>query len=278
MQELDPRIVRVGIEVNGKVKYYEGLAITAAGMKYANPIQNECEIKIDNIDRETRDYILTETSPFNLNRKPKRIFLEAGRVSYGTTQIFVGNITTAEISQPPDITITLKSLTHDFYKGQIVGRTGGAIASLKQIAKGAADDMDLSLNFQATDKNIANYSYSGSALKQVDALSDAGGVDAYIDDTQLIVKDYNVPLTGTLRKLDLTSGMIGIPELTEQGVRVKFLLDNKTTLGGALEINSQIYPAINGQYVIYKLGFVIASRDVPFYWLAECKRLGNPNA
>lgn len=278
MQELDPRIVRVGIEINGKVKYYEGLAITAAGMKYANPIQNECEIKIDNIDRETRDYILTETSPFNLNRKPKRMFLEAGRVSYGTTQVFVGNITTAEIGQPPDITLTLKSLTHDFYKGQIIGRTGGAIASLKQIAKGAADDMDLNLNFQATDKNISNYSYSGSALKQVDALSDVGGVDAYIDDTQLVVKDYNVPLTGKLRKLDLTSGMIGIPELTEQGVRVKFLLDNQTTLGGALEINSQIYPAINGQYVIYKLGFVIASRDVPFYWIAEGKRMGNPNA
>lgn len=276
--KFDKRIVRVGIEINGRVKYYDGLAINAIGMKYANPIQNECEIKIDNIARQTRDEILTETSPFNPNRTPKRMILEAGRESYGTSRIFMGDITTAEVGQPPDITITLKSLTHDFYKGKVIGHSGGALASLRNISKQAADDMDLNLNFQANDKNIGNYSFSGGALRQMDKLSEAGGVDAYIDDDQLVVKDYNVPLSGRLRILDLDSGMIGIPELTEQGLRVKFLLDNQTTLGGALKITSQIYPAINGTYVIYKLGFEIANRDTPFYWVAECKRLGNPNA
>ncbi len=66
--------------------------------------------------------------------------------------------------------------------------------------------------------------------------------------------------------------MIGIPEFTEQGIKVKFLLDNRTTLGGGIQIESKIYPATNGNYVIYKLGFEITNRDKPFYWIAEATR------
>jgi len=72
MAEIDKRIVRVGIETNGAIKYYEGLNITANGTKYGNANQNECEVKISNLDKATRDFILTETSPFNLNRTPKK--------------------------------------------------------------------------------------------------------------------------------------------------------------------------------------------------------------
>src|SRR4051812_502184 len=106
--ELDPRIVRVGIEVNGQLKIYEGLAITATGTKYANANQNECEIKIANLDKETREFILTETSPFNRNKTKKVLTLDAGRKSTGVSRVFVGNISKSSPSQPPDISITLK--------------------------------------------------------------------------------------------------------------------------------------------------------------------------
>src|SRR6185295_12501760 len=108
MQSLDERIVRVGIEVNGSLKIYEGLAITATGTKYANANQNECEIKIANLDHMTREYILTETSPFNKNKTPKVLTLEAGRKSTGVSTVFVGNISQSSPSQPPDIALTLK--------------------------------------------------------------------------------------------------------------------------------------------------------------------------
>ena len=54
--------------------------------------------------------------------------------------------------------------------------------------------------------------------------------------------------------------------------KVKMLLDNQTRLGGGLRITSNIYPAVNGEYVIYKLGFQISSRDTPFYYIAEAAR------
>jgi hypothetical protein len=271
--ELDLRIITVGIEVNGNTKYYSDFNISIVGTKYANENQNECEIKISNLDKTTSDFILTETSPFNLNKTPKRVIVQAGRASYGVSTIFRGDVASSVISQPPDTTITLKCLTNNFDKGNIIARNQAGVASLKNISTQVAKDLNLKLNFQATDKTITNYTYTGAALKQVENLGSAGFVSAYIDDGQLIVKNLNLPLTNSIRIVDINNGMVGIPELTEEGVKVKFLLDNQTQLGGLLRVRSIINPGANGDYVIFKLGFELATRDVPFYYTAEAKRV-----
>lgn len=273
MNELDPRVIRVSIEVNGVFKIYEGLNIYGKGTKFGNENQNETEIRIDNLDNATRNYLLSETSPFNKNRTQKKIILEVGRVSTGTFKLFEGNITSAKPSQPPDIAIKMKALTGDFAKGDLVSVTQKPSAKLSAISAQVASSMGLNLNYQADEKSIANYSFTGGKLNQVVKLSQAGNVNAFIDDNSLVVKNNNVPLKGRVRVLDLSSGMIGIPETTEQGVKVKFLIDGETVLGGALQITSKLYPAINGTYDIYKLDFEVASRDTPFYYIAEAKRL-----
>jgi hypothetical protein len=269
VQELDPRIVRLSIEVNGQIKTYDGLAISANGTKFANPNQNEAEITIYNLDRRTQDYILTETSPYNFNRTPKIIRLEAGRVSYGVSLIYSGNVVSSKPSQPPDIGVTMKCLTGNFYKGRMVSNGMAGSVPLSVIANRVATDLNTSLIFQTTDKNIANYSYTGAALKQVDHLASVGNINAYVDNATLVLKTMGLPLSNTTRVLSSETGMIGIPEITERGVKVKFLLDNRTALGGGMQIISSVYPAANGNYVIYKLGFEIANRDTPFYYVAE---------
>lgn len=275
MAEIDPRIVRVGIEVRGRLKVYEGLHIVATGTKYANANQGEAEIKIHNLDRETRDYILTETSPFNFNRVPKRVYVDAGRVSYGVARIFTGVVFQSSATQPPDIGVVMKCLTANNFKGALVTQTQAAVAALSTIAQGVADSMQMPLDFQATDKQIGNYNYSGSALKQVDKLGEMGAVNAFIDNDTLIVKDFAQPLRGRNRLVSEDTGMIGIPELTAQGLKCTILLDNQTVVGGGITVRSRLYPAANGSWTIYKLGFNIASRDTPFYWIPEATRPGS---
>lgn len=270
---LDPRIVKVSIEINGQLKIYsDPIQLTATGTRYGNALQNECTVTLDNLDIETQDYLLTETSPYNLNRTPKRVIVEAGRQSYGTSVIYVGNIVRAIVSQPPDITITLQCLTGNFYKNNIISNASKGIVPMSQIAQAVATDLNVGLLFQATDKSINNYQYSGDALGQVNQLGLMGNYNAFIDNNTLVVKNAFIPLNNSLRILSASTGMIGIPEFTEQGIKVKFLLDNQTTLGSSLEIQSQQYPAANGTYVIYKLGFQIANRDTPFYYIAEAAR------
>lgn len=270
--QLDPRIVQVGVEVNGRLKIYEGLTIYATGTRYANALQNECEVKITNLDKSTRDYILSETSPYNKNKTPKLLVVKAGRVSYGTATIFSGNIVSSIPSQAPDITITIKALAGNYNKGDIISRSAPGQTTLSKISANIAQDLNLPLIFQAKDKQIANYNFSGAALKQVEQLGQLGSLNAFVDNETLIVKDINNALTGRSRILSLDSGMVGIPQPTEFGIRVSYLLDSSTTLGGSLQLKSVVYPSLNGNYIIYKLSFEIASRDTPFYWIAEAKR------
>ncbi len=272
MNRFDPRIVRVNLEVDGAIKTYEGIAINASGSKYANSLQNECQIQLFNLDKQTQDYILTQTSPFTLNRTPKTVTLEAGRESYGTTKVYVGNVVSSYLSQPPDIAITLRCLTGNFQNGNILSRGQPSQISLFQVSRQLAQDLNTTLTFQATNRNLSNFLYSGSLSGVVEKLAFTGGVSVFIDNNSLVVKDINKPISNTLSIISQETGMIGIPEITELGVRVRFLVNNTAKLGGALQVISVKNPAANGIYVIYKLLFEISNRDTPFYYIAEAAR------
>ncbi|MCD1124804.1 hypothetical protein LPW36_01935 [Jinshanibacter sp. LJY008] len=272
MSELDPRVVIVGIETNGMIKKYEGLHIVARGTKFGNANQNECEIKIANLDKDTRDYLITETSPFNKNKSPKRIYLYVGRQSTGARLFYVGDITRATPTQPPDIELSIKAMTGNHQKGSVIARNHSAKTPLSEIASQVAGDLNMKLVFEATDKNIGNYSFTGSALRQVEKLADTGNLNVYIDDDKIVVKDYGVPMKNSVRVLNLETGLVGIPELTDVGIKVKYLIDQATSVGGLLRVESKLNPAANGNYTIHKLSFEIASRDTPFYFIAEATR------
>lgn len=272
MTVIDERIVRLSININGQLKTYEDLFIDSTGCRYANPLQGDAEVNVANLTKADVDFLLTETSPFNKNHTPKLIILEAGRKSTGTTKVFEGNITSCVPSQPPDTILKFKCQANKFLTGKIIASAQAGSVPLSKIAGQIANDLGLQLLFEATDKNISNYAFTGGALKQVDRLGSTGGVNAYVDGNQLIIKNTDVPLSGQLRVLNEKSGMVGIPEITEHGVKVSYLLDNTSKVGGALQIESEVYPTVNGTYAIYKLGWRIASRAVPFYWIAEAKR------
>lgn len=272
-QQIDERIIRISIGVDGGMKTYSSpMHIIATGTKFANSLQNECTVVLSNLDKATQDFILTETSPYLLNRTPKLVIVEAGRQSTGLSKVYQGNVIKSTVSQPPDVGIRLTCLTGNFLKGSIITRNFGAVTPLSQICQGVSQDTNTILNFEATNKNISNYSFGGGALNQVELLNGFGGVNAFIDDDKLIVKNAMVPLAGITRILNAETGMIGIPQFTEQGIRVRMLFDNQTRLGAGLRITSSQYPAANGEYVIYKLGFELASRETPFYYIAEAAR------
>lgn len=271
---LDPRIVRVGIEVQGKLRLYEGLWVTVQVQKFCNPLQNEAQIQIANLSKEVRDYILTETSPYNRMRSRKRCVIYAGRESFGVSQIYSGDIYEASITQPPDIVLTLKCKTGWALKGSMVGYGLPSVSSLSDIAKQTSVAVGMPLQFEATEKNVSNFNYTGSAAKSVDALHGLGGIDAYIDDDKLIVKDKNKALNNTDNVLSLDTGLIGIPEPTDQGVKIKYLFDPYSKLGGQITLKSQLNPALSGKYIIYQLTYELASRDTPFYCIVACRRQG----
>lgn len=271
---IDPRIIKVSFEVKGKLKTYSSpFFITVNGTKYGNALQNEADIVIANLDKQTQDFLLTETTPYNLNNTAKTITVYAGRQSYGTSVVYIGNIVTGNVTQPPDVGITLKCLTGNFLKTNVLGINLAGQATFQQVCLSVAQSLNATLNFQANNMNIGNYSFSGSSTNQIQFLNSVAGVSAWLDDGVLVVKNSNQPLGNYIKLVSASTGMIGIPQFTEQGLQVKFLFDNKVILGSLMRIKSYEYPAANGDYIIYKLGFQLSTRDTPFYYIAEGQRI-----
>ncbi len=270
---VDRRVIRVGIEVDGRINWYEGLRVKATGTKYANPLQNDCTVTISGLSMDVRDRILTDTSPFNPSKQPRRLIVDAGRESYGTFRLFIGDITSAEPSPPPDVDLVIKAKTENSKAMEYSAVSFGGSSKVSNIAQQVAKEIGVGLLFEALDKNVANWSYSGAALKMVRRLEEMGGVRAFIDDDLLIVKNMGSTIRGAVRILNLDSGLVGIPKGTEKGIDVTFLIDRETRLGGMLTLDSRMNKSLNGNYSIDQLKFDVASHEDPFFYQAQCTRL-----
>lgn len=271
MHALDPRLLRVTIDLEGDKHVFERLAISVKGTKYTSDISNICEIRIANIDKEIRDKLLSEGTPYSRLAPPKNsILIEAGRESVGLHQVFEGDITTVNVTQAPDIWLVMRAITGKQSKNQTTTLSQNASAKFSLISSQIASELGVPLEFSAPDKEIANFSFSGSAEKMISVLGDiSNGVDAYLDDDRLVVKPRFDPDALGDFVIDIDNGLVGIPEFVDLGVRCNVLLKSEIRLGQQIDLSSAAYPAVTGKYVIYRLGFDLANRDSPFYYIVE---------
>lgn len=273
MNELDPRIVKVAIIIGGVAKWYEGLSIEAKGIKVSNSIMGQCEVVILNLSRESREQILKETNPFLQRGKVISIIVEAGRVSTGTTTLYTGTVFRSQSTPKPNVGVRLTCIQGFDNRAKIVSRSASEITDVSSIAAWVAEDNGYNLSFEIPDKKIARYSFTGSAQAALDQLEALTGADVYVDNKTLYIKEVEAPAKGLpVRILDKYSGLISA-EGTEYGCKVKMLFDTVTRIGGQIDLTSEINPSLNGSYVVRKLPFHVTSRDVPFYYIAECNRI-----
>lgn len=275
---IDLRRVRVGIQIGDDFKLFEGMKITATGAKYINPIQNEATITISGLSQDTRDFIMSEAPRQKHVQKPlKRVTVEIGRQSTGLEVLYVGDIFSVDAGSPPDVTLTIKAKTNNNASFKVVTHTAEPMSTLSEISQEVASQNELSLSFEATEKNIGNFSFSGSAIGMIKRLQLLGGIDVFVDDGRLVVKDSKKPRAGLARVVSVDTGMVGVPraidESGELGVEVTFLADTSSDMGGLLQLDSKINKTLNGDYVINQLNFDISSHDDPFFFTAKCSRL-----
>jgi hypothetical protein len=272
---LDQRIVRVGLIIGDVLTWYEGLNIEAKGVKVSNTIMNQCEVVILNLRSDQREMILRETNPFFNRGKRISIIVEAGRISSGTTTLYTGDVFRSSATPKPNVGVRLRCIQGFNNKAKIVSRSAKEITALSSIAEWVAEDNGYNLSFEIPDKNIARYSFTGSAQAAISQLGDLVGTNnsVYVDNKTLYIKDSEKPANGLpVRVLDKYSGLI-MAEGTEYGAKMKMLFDTVTRIGGQIDLTSEINPSISGSYVVRKLPFHITSRDQPFYYVAECNRI-----
>lgn len=245
--------------------------IIAQGNRLTNGLFGDCALRIDNIAKQTRDYIVSRTSQWATNKTTAQVSLEVGRESYGTFQLFAGAAVASNPSQPPDIGLTLHSLAGAQYLTYANASLLPQNATLKQICQSVADNLGLQLDFQASQNPlVGNYHFNGSIGKQMQSLSLLGDIWVYMDvPNTLVVTDAQTSRKLPPVEVNYQTGMVGVPEITEIGARAIVLIKNEIKIGSPVNLKSILNPSINGEYNIFKLGFQIASRDNPFYWVMD---------
>ncbi len=277
-QAFDRRIIEVGLELEpGVITTFKDLSIMASGTKFASPTQAVCTARIFNMTRDQRNFLLEKASFIrkpDYTPQPIKMTLDVGRESYGTFRMFEGFVYAGLASQPPDIAISLSSYTGSAMSALVFGLNQSGTVSFRTICLQIAEFNQVALDFQATDKNIDNFTFSGSPPKMIARIEECGNYEAFIDRNRLVVKNVGVPIQGEqIRLVNALTGMVGIPEVNEWGVRVKMMIDNSVSIGSGVRIESEFNPGANGDYYIYKLDFHVANRENPFYYVMECRTI-----
>jgi len=271
----DGRLIELDIALpTGTLTFSEGFAIYASGQKFFSANSASCECRIYNLTQAQRQQIITLSSPLKQPRTPVAMTLKAGRKSSGLFLLYTGQVILADVLQPPDIGIVLRSLANNFLTGSIQNVQFAASAPISSIAQGIAKNGGWLLNNQATDKTISNFSYTGTPLDGVEELNNMGGIQACVDNGTLTLVDSDKAVANSNYMLNSGTGMVGIPQVTDQGIIVKMMLNNKIQIGGNVTVQSVINPAANGKYKIMQIHYEIASRDQPFWYTLVCSNLG----
>jgi hypothetical protein len=262
---MDKRLLKIDIEIGNEIRSYTDLEISASGSKSSNEIPNEFTISITNLNENTRNQILTENNVLDRQIKNKKVYVYAGRESKGYSLVYSGVIRIVTVSQPPNIVLTMQTYTGELEKIQQSIRSGGETIRLSVLSQQIASGLGLNLIFEATDKNIGNYSYSGGKLNEIKKLNEAGNVSAYIDDTNLIVRNRNTALEGYEVSISQENGMIGTPSINERGVTVKTLFNNEIIIGSLLNVTSLLNPNATGTWLVNKITYDLQNRGQSFY-------------
>lgn len=273
MTNLNKRIVRVGIEgIGGGFTFFEDLDIRCQGEKWAGPESSMCRIQISNLTRDQKNFILTVASPMQINltgrRTPLLVTLDVGRENvFDPFRLFQGYCYASYVTMPPDIGIVLESTVQSLAASTMMDMNWGALADLRTIAQSVATTYGLTLNFTASNKQVANFHYTGGLNDALQKLSMSGLVTVFVDNTILYVTDTGKKAgEASAFDLNILTGMVGIPEVCETGVNARCLIRPELQLGGEVNVQSEINPAVNGNYLVSHLKYEIANRDDPFWY------------
>lgn len=273
----DPRLIKVTLTIeNEQFIFDQRLYIRAIGEKFSAPNLGTGEIRIDNIRKNVRDFLISKTSLYTANASlptPAAVQLDVGRASYGTFTLLRSQVIAGQPTQPPDIGVIFKTMSGVVNLVSTASIIMPSSSMLSAIASQVASSNGWALDFEATDKPINNYSYVGAQGKQMQKLQEMGNVDVILDNNTLVVKNSGTPRKGSVPLISPQTGLIGIPYLTDRGVSCRTLINNEVRIGGSLDLQSEVNPSVNGVWKnISRLGFDIASWETPFYWDIEANQ------
>lgn len=268
---MDKRICYVQIQTPSGDKEIRNISMRGRIDRKMSETGSTCKVSIANLSREDVEYLTTYTSPYVDQSKKKRINIFAGYESTGVGMIFSGDIYSALPEGLPDTWLNIEAKTEYFNQQNIITFSQGSM-STKNIATSIANELGCDLVWKSkSQKIIDSFNFAGAKSKLINRLNQLDNFYAYIDNNVLycVDKDEEAPSTtkqaGTVKIINGDSGLIGLPQPDEYGVKIKVLLDPAVALGDWFKLESKRLPIVNGFYQVYEMTYDFATREPQYH-------------
>jgi hypothetical protein len=218
-----------------------------------NEHPNSAAIRIYNLKQATIEVVRHEYS---------RVSLSAGYQEAESGIIFTGTIRQFGWGRESETDTYLDVFASDSdlpYNWSFLNKTVAKGSTIAQLYQSIADDMGLELelhNLPATGGILPRGRVKWAFGKvPLGSLSRTVGATWSIQNGKLVVKPLDGYLPGDPLEINMQSGMIGIPEQTIDGVRVRTLLNPRLSIGTRVRLNNKD---------VAQAAYTAASHNIPY--------------
>jgi len=144
-----------------------------------------------------------------------------------------------------DFVLNLQAVA-GFYKTTIKREPVSMVgATLFDVFKNIANDLNVGLDFLIPNKKIGNYSYVGSAAVELKKVAKDYNVFAWLENGILFVADSKTSKTG-VTLINSETGLVGNPQPMSNGCSITTLLQPNITLNSIVKCEFKKFYMLNG--------------------------------
>lgn len=281
-RDINPRRMKVTFgdfnDENGDVfrEYNQDFTLHVTVKKDMLAISNVATIEIMNMNDQDRAALVGE---FTARRARKNLTpfipveIRIGRASDTGSElpnrIFVGCICTTNMTNPPNINVQIQCATNQNDRAQLSAVNYPKTGTFENLVNWSAGQLGLTPIYDVDGGprtvRVQPKIYNVAALPVMLQAMYRKDIAVYIDDDKLIVKSIFKALNGPVIDVNVNTGLIGVPAMTEWGVRFMTLADVAVKIGGAVKLTSIMNPALNGTYVVTSVEYTLESRGNSWY-------------
>lgn len=238
----------------------EDLGMTAKIEKAGPPEFGKCSVEIYGMTLQLMEQLSTlAMRPLFTRRNYINVF--AGDDMHGFTQVFAGSITSATVdfNSAPEVKFKIEARIGFF--GSLTAQGPSAISGTQPAStfiENQAKKAGFLFENQGVSTQLKNCVFTGSPIEQAKQAAKQIGAELVIDDQKIVMIPNGGSVKGTVPVLSATSGLIGYPVMTQNGIECKAIFNPDFRFAGIVQISS-IVPKVSGQWRIIKLSHNLAA-------------------
>ena len=272
----------------GYDKMLQGLNIRFRVTTYTNNgMASDAKIEIYNLNRKDMGYLSTIARTYLQKNYLFRLY--AGYEGEEKL-LFSGRALQAIPTSYPDVILEINGMSGIEWWGKNI-ETSKEKVKVMDLIDYAAQQMGYQVNIddklrknnELLNKTMDSYSFSGSPMdllqecqnKMGGVSSDPQTVFLSVENDQINIWSPSVPTGNKKLLISKDTGMIGLPQPTETGCKVKILMNTGLSTGDVVEVKSERIDVLNGDYYIIGITHEGETRGNSWYSTLTCALVSN---